>query len=92
MMLAWVPGPIEMGFIAVIALLLFGRRLPEMGRGLGKGISEFKKGLSDTSDQVTQSITEAPKETPEQQELARLKAEIEKLKADKSAVPPAAHN
>ena len=90
MMLAWVPGPLEWAIIGVIALLLFGRRLPEVGRSLGKGIVEFKKGLKDVQDDVVQSTTEAAKETPEQQEVARLKADIERLKANKSPSPPAA--
>lgn len=40
-------------FIGVIALLLFGKRLPEMGKSLGKGIVEFKKGLHGIEDEVT---------------------------------------
>lgn len=43
--------------IAVILLLLFGRRLPEVGRSLGKGIVEFKKGLRDVEDDVRRSET-----------------------------------
>src|ERR1700759_2158093 len=39
------PGPFEMIIIGLIGLLLFGKRLPEVGRSLGKGIVEFKKGL-----------------------------------------------
>jgi sec-independent protein translocase protein TatA len=35
----------EMGLILGIAVLLFGKRLPEVGRTLGKGIVEFKKGI-----------------------------------------------
>jgi sec-independent protein translocase protein TatA len=38
--------------IGVIALLFFGRRLPEVGRSLGKGIVEFKKGLRDVENEV----------------------------------------
>lgn len=37
-------GP-ELLVILVIGVLLFGKRLPEIGRSLGKGIVEFKKGL-----------------------------------------------
>jgi sec-independent protein translocase protein TatA len=35
-----------------IGLLVFGRRLPEVGRSLGKGIVEFKKGLKGIEDDV----------------------------------------
>ena len=45
-------GPAEMLFVAVIALLLFGKRLPEVMRGLGKGITEFKKGMSGIEDEM----------------------------------------
>jgi sec-independent protein translocase protein TatA len=38
-----------------IALVLFGKRLPEVGRSLGKGIVEFKKGLAGIEDDVTQA-------------------------------------
>jgi sec-independent protein translocase protein TatA len=36
--------------IALIAMLLFGHRLPSAMRSLGSGISEFKKGLHSPSD------------------------------------------
>ena len=39
-------SPGDMLVIALLALLLFGRRLPEVGKNLGKTIVEFKKGLS----------------------------------------------
>ncbi len=45
-------SPWELLIIAVIALLLFGRRLPEVGKSLGKGIVEFKRGLSGVEDEV----------------------------------------
>jgi len=45
----------EMIVIGLVALLLFGRRLPEVGRSLGKGIVEFKKGLRDVEDDVGNS-------------------------------------
>ena len=38
--------------IAAIGLLLFGKRLPEVGRSLGKGIVEFKKGLKGIEEEV----------------------------------------
>jgi sec-independent protein translocase protein TatA len=45
--------------IAIVALLLFGKRLPEVGRSLGKGIIEFKKGLAGIEEDVTQSVQQA---------------------------------
>ena len=43
--LAWgMPGGAEWLVLAIIGLLLFGKRLPEVGRSLGKGAFEFKKG------------------------------------------------
>lgn len=40
-------GPMEMLVVGVIALLLFGKKLPEVARGLGKSVTEFKRGLRD---------------------------------------------
>ena len=46
------PGPMEMLIIGAIAVLLFGKRLPEVGRSLGKGIVEFKKGINGIEDDL----------------------------------------
>ena len=60
----WMPGPMEMAIIAVVALLLFGRRLPEVGRSLGKGIVEFKKGLREVQDEVNKPSDDPPPSKP----------------------------
>ncbi len=40
-------GWMELGIIAAVVVLLFGKRIPESMRSLGKGIVEFKKGIKD---------------------------------------------
>ena len=52
------PGFEEWIVIAIIGVLLFGKRLPEMGRSLGKGIVEFKKGLKGIEDDVETSSSQ----------------------------------
>ena len=44
-------GPMEIIIILVIVLLLFGgKKIPELMKGMGKGIKEFKKGVSDDDE------------------------------------------
>ncbi len=59
-------GPWELFLIFVVILLLFGaKRLPEMAKGMGKGISEFKRALKDTTDEIKGSVDEASKSVTE---------------------------
>lgn len=53
-------GPWEIIAILVVALLLFGKRLPEVARSLGKGIVEFKKGLKGVEDEVRNADAAPP--------------------------------
>lgn len=48
-------APSHMIIILLIALLIFGHRLPEVGRSLGKSIVEFKKGIKGIEDEVNDS-------------------------------------
>ena len=44
------PGPFEMMIIAGVALLIFGKRLPSVGRDLALGIRGFKQGMKEVPD------------------------------------------
>jgi sec-independent protein translocase protein TatA len=53
-------GPIELLVVMGVAVLLFGKRLPEVGRSLGKGIVEFKKGLRGIEEEFDLTATSLP--------------------------------
>ncbi len=52
----YTPGPLEIILILAALVLLFGRRLPEIARSMGKSLIEFKKGMKDTKDEIKKSI------------------------------------
>ncbi|MCH8030532.1 MAG: twin-arginine translocase TatA/TatE family subunit [Bacteroidetes bacterium] len=55
-------GPLEIALIFLVILLVFGaKRIPEIARGLGKGIREFKDASNDIKNELTIS------DTPQQQ-------------------------
>ena len=60
----WI-GPSEIIILLVVALLVFGpKRLPEMGRSIGKGMREFKSSL--TTDGGDDVVPELPADEPAQ--------------------------
>jgi sec-independent protein translocase protein TatA len=61
----WI-GPSEVVILLVVALLVFGpKRLPEMGRSIGKGMREFKSSLTiDDDDAVPELPVEEPAAQP----------------------------
>ena len=65
------PGGGEWIILLVLGLLVFGRKLPEVGRGLGRSIVEFKKGIKGIEEDVDEASSKPrealPKETPTQQ-------------------------
>jgi len=53
------PGGWEWIVVLVLGVLIFGRRLPEVGRSVGRGIVEFKKGLKGIDDDI-EDATQRP--------------------------------
>ncbi|QHV98844.1 MULTISPECIES: Sec-independent protein translocase subunit TatA/TatB [Spirosoma] len=55
-------GGQEMVFIFLALLLLFGaKKIPELARGLGKGIKEFKDATKDVRDNIEEGLKESEK-------------------------------
>lgn len=53
------PGGSEWIIILIVGLLIFGRRLPEVGRSLGRSIVEFKKGIKGIEDEIEGASNES---------------------------------
>jgi sec-independent protein translocase protein TatA len=55
-------GAGEIILIVLVILLLFGaKKIPELARGIGKGMSEFKKGLKDVENEIKSADTDSKK-------------------------------
>jgi len=68
-------GPFELVVILVIVLLLFGRRVPEIAKALGKGVREFKKGISGIGEEIEKAgEEESPKGGDKDEEEKKEKA------------------
>ena len=49
-------GPFGYAAVAIIALLLFGNRLPSVMRSLGRSVVEFKKGVGGIEDEINDVV------------------------------------
>lgn len=62
-MFAMIDSPVAIGFLVLLAILLFGaKKLPEIGKGLGKGLREFRdatKGLTDDKSEEKPAVPPA---------------------------------
>jgi len=59
-------GTGEIILIALVVLLLFGgRKIPELMKGLGKGVKSFKEGMSGMEDEINKPNPPDPAKQPE---------------------------
>jgi len=65
----WNLGPVELLIIGGLGLLIFGRRLPEVGRSLGRGIVEFRKGLKGIEDDIEAEVNRPASQYQQQRPL-----------------------
>jgi sec-independent protein translocase protein TatA len=72
------PGGSEWIVIILVALLFFGgKKIPELMRGIGKGMREFK----DAKDNVRNEIEEGMKEKDKDEELKALRQQLQQKQA-----------
>jgi sec-independent protein translocase protein TatA len=75
-----IPGGPELIIILIVILLLFGStRLPQLARGMGKSISEFKKGVSEGGEKDDE------RELAEKRREQLVEADRERLREDELA-------
>ncbi|NUM35617.1 MAG: twin-arginine translocase TatA/TatE family subunit [Candidatus Brocadiae bacterium] len=67
------PGGTEWFVILVIALLLFGKRLPEVARSMGKSITEFKRGMNNIQDDLNEAIQKEEKDKEKEKDKGEKK-------------------
>jgi sec-independent protein translocase protein TatA len=64
--------PMHLIVIAVVLLVLFGgKKLPELGKGLGEGLRGFKDGMKGVTDDVNKSAETTHTVTPKAEESAK---------------------
>lgn len=97
-------GPLEIAIVLIIALIVFGpKRLPELGKSLGKGINEFRDGINkvgkdnddddeddETDDTEPAALAPPPGNEPEVAEIINdenRKAEAEPEPVESEVVP-----
>ena len=56
MLFAFMPGPGDMVIIAVVAVMLFGKNLPQVARQAGRALSELKKGMAGLQSELNAAI------------------------------------
>lgn len=60
--LLWVPGWGEMLIIMLFVLVFFGaKKIPEIAKGMGKGIREFKDATKEIKDEIQESASDTTK-------------------------------
>lgn len=57
-------GPFEWIVIGLVAVVLFGSRLPELGRMLGRTLVQFKKGATEMQNEIQAASDETPSTEP----------------------------
>jgi sec-independent protein translocase protein TatA len=74
--------------LCLLGLILFGRRLPEMGRSIGKSLKEFQKGMSGIEEEVVEPGPEPAR--PQLAPPARVSSAVPRFTDDQAVAQPPA--
>ena len=81
-------GPTEMLIVGIIAVILFGNRLPSVARSLGKSLTEFKKGMREFESEMHSTIySDPPSRVTPNEQLEHRPAQAETTAAATSPEP-----
>ena len=78
-------GVPELIIIFTIALIIFGpRKLPELGKSLGKSLAEFKRASNELKNTLDEEIRSEDRRSAERQEPPRVTAPIDEARVDEA--------
>lgn len=75
------PGPTEMIVVGIVAVLLFGRKLPKLAFDLGNSFTQFKKGISQPIQELREEIENETRDFKD--EVGAQTREAEKVARDR---------
>jgi sec-independent protein translocase protein TatA len=86
-------SPWHLLFVGIVAILLFGNRLPEVARSLGRSVNEFKRGLKEVKDNFDDAANDAPppeklQPPPDKVESGKIEQETEVKEPTQSGQSP----
>jgi sec-independent protein translocase protein TatA len=88
-LLAGIIGGWEIVLILAVVLILFGaKKLPELAKGLGQGIKEFKKATRDVTDELSSAMDETPPPPPRRLPPAEVTSDASHTTASQSSSTP----
>jgi sec-independent protein translocase protein TatA len=81
-------NPMELMIVGVVAVLLFGNKLPSVARSLGKSVTDFKKGMSGIEEEFRNAGDDSPRRVPKYRDSSEDREEATAPKFEPPAMAP----
>ncbi|HEX3659748.1 MAG TPA: twin-arginine translocase TatA/TatE family subunit [Pirellulales bacterium] len=81
-------NPMELMIVGVVAVLLFGNKLPSVARSLGKSVTDFKKGMSGIEEEFRNGGDDSPRRVPKYRDSSEEREEATAPKFEPPAMEP----